>query len=236
MSMIPPQPQSSEEFESWNNDMASKFDPDQFYGQSSALVRVVEHTRLRVIAEMATGQPTDTILEVGCGGGHILDRITAGTLYGVDLSPFMLEKARARLGDRATIVKGDGQRLPFDDGMFTTVVCSEVIEHVPDPAALISEIARVLKPGGTAIISIPNEPLINRLKSTLRALGLFNVLLNKKGGYTSSERMDDEWHLHSFTLPMLQEVTAPRFTQTRMVGIPNALLPIRYVGRFLLKG
>jgi SAM-dependent methyltransferase len=52
-------------------------------------------------------------------------------------------------------VFADGARLPFADATFDNVVCLEVLEHVPDPAIVIAEIARVLRPGGQAWLSMP---------------------------------------------------------------------------------
>jgi SAM-dependent methyltransferase len=52
-------------------------------------------------------------------------------------------------------VFADGARLPFADATFDNVVCLEVLEHVPDPAVIIAEIARVLRPGGQAWLSMP---------------------------------------------------------------------------------
>jgi SAM-dependent methyltransferase len=64
----------------------------------------------------------------------------------------------------ATSVVGDAQCLPFADTSFDTVFCSQVLEHVPEPWLCLSEFRRVLKPGGTLILSVPhiswlhNEP------------------------------------------------------------------------------
>lgn len=54
---------------------------------------------------------------------------------------------------------GDGQRLPFDDGSFDYVLCFETLEHVESPARLIEELARVCRPGGRVVVSIPWVPV-----------------------------------------------------------------------------
>ncbi len=52
-------------------------------------------------------------------------------------------------------VRGRAESLPFDDGSFDTVMCTQVIEHVPEPRAVLAECARVLRPGGILIVSAP---------------------------------------------------------------------------------
>ncbi len=58
-------------------------------------------------------------------------------------------------GARALALRGDTLHLPFADGAFDRVICSEVLEHVADPARATAELARVLKPGGTIAVSVP---------------------------------------------------------------------------------
>ncbi len=52
-------------------------------------------------------------------------------------------------------VYGDGMKLPFRNGVFDTVLCNEVLEHVPEPAQLMAEVARVLRPGGILLLTAP---------------------------------------------------------------------------------
>jgi SAM-dependent methyltransferase len=56
-------------------------------------------------------------------------------------------------------VFGDAVRLPFPDATFDLVLAVEVLEHLPDPATAIDELARVARPGATALLSVPSEPL-----------------------------------------------------------------------------
>jgi ubiquinone/menaquinone biosynthesis C-methylase UbiE len=60
------------------------------------------------------------------------------------------------------VVLSDLERLPFPDTSFDTIICSEVLEHMEVPSVLIREIERLLKPGGLACITVPNE-LVNTL-------------------------------------------------------------------------
>lgn len=231
--MTDPRPaMTDDQFAAWNEEMATRYDPEQFYEQSGVLVRLVESRRIATVVRHVAATAGDRILEVGCGAGHILARLPAGELYGIDLADVMLARAGERLGARATLTKANAEHLPFPDGMFQKVICSEVLEHVPEPARVLAELARVLAPSGVAVVSIPNEPLINRLKHLLLKLRLFKPLLTRKDGYVPPERMDDEWHLHAFILPMLRELAQPWFRVQRVSAIPGSLLPIRYVVSF----
>ena len=100
----------------------------------------------------AFGDDAD-VLEVGCGDGMVwrenLDRIPNGwRLTLTDLSPGMVEAARAALGDRSEYAVADVQELPFRDGSFDGVIANHMLFHVDDRPRALSEIARVLRPGG----------------------------------------------------------------------------------------
>jgi SAM-dependent methyltransferase len=113
-------------------------------------------------------QPGQRVLDLGCGEGrHViaacaLDGVDA---VGVDLSLKDLATARQRMeefseqapqgGALFAVLAGDALRLPFPDASFDAVICSEVLEHIPDYRGAIAEIHRVLKPGGRFCASVP---------------------------------------------------------------------------------
>jgi ubiquinone/menaquinone biosynthesis C-methylase UbiE len=111
------------------------------------------------------------VLEVGCGTGLVLERIKkfARTAKGVDLSPGMLEKARARGLD---VVEGSATALPFPDATFDVTCSFKVLAHVPDIEKALSEMARVLRPSGVLLAEFYNpnsfRGLIKRLGPKLR--------------------------------------------------------------------
>jgi ubiquinone/menaquinone biosynthesis C-methylase UbiE len=96
------------------------------------------------------------VLEVAIGTGRNLPHYRAGvTITGVELSPAMLAIARHRacdLGMRVELREGDAEQLPFGDVSFDTVVCALALCTIPDPAAAIAEMKRVLVPGGTLLL------------------------------------------------------------------------------------
>lgn len=232
-------PKNSQEFSSWNEEMIKRYDPDVYHTASPLPIRLIEQLRVRTVIKLLDAQPDSRVLEVGCGGGNVLEQV-GGKRFGIDLSPFILEKAKKRLGPSVGIVRADALQLPFGDASFDRVYCSEVLEHVLDPIAVAREMRRVLKPAGWAVISVPNEDLINDMKQFLFRLPFARRLLggqaatsgsDQHGTYQMSDKMDDEWHLHSFSKKQLLETVEEGFTVERIAGIPTGLLPLRYVAR-----
>lgn len=94
------------------------------------------------------------ILDVGCGPGNTLRRLARwGTAVGFDFSPDALGFARGKGLGR--VVSGDSTALPIQSGSIDCVVALDVIEHVADDGAALREIARVLRPGGSFLLTVP---------------------------------------------------------------------------------
>jgi len=94
------------------------------------------------------------ILDYGCGtGGNTQAYASLGTVIGIEPDAIAVRLAGQRGG--AGYCRASGTQLPFGQGAFDAVVTSDVLEHIADDGAAISEILRVLRPGGAAIISVP---------------------------------------------------------------------------------
>ncbi|MGX7674464.1 class I SAM-dependent methyltransferase [Plantactinospora sp. DSM 117369] len=106
--------------------------------------------------EWLTARAHGRVLEVAIGTGRNLPLYPADvTITGIELSPAMLAIARQRAADLGLDVdlrSGDAQALPFDDEAFDTVVCALSLCTIPDPAAAIREMRRVLVPGGRLLL------------------------------------------------------------------------------------
>lgn len=106
-------------------------------------------------------------LDAGCGTGNFLQLLLAkncaGQLFGVDFSPAMLKRSRAKLGQKSTKVtleKADlSEPLPFADQFFDGIACLNVFYTLSDARGLAAEFKRVLKPGGRLVLTTPlKEP------------------------------------------------------------------------------
>jgi SAM-dependent methyltransferase len=102
-------------------------------------------------------EPASRLLDVACGQGRFLAYANAQgiAVTGVDVSTVAVEAARARV-PAATVLVSDGESLPFNDSTFDRVTCIGSLEHFPDPATGAAEMARVLRPDGTAVVFVPN--------------------------------------------------------------------------------
>jgi SAM-dependent methyltransferase len=125
-------------------------------GHGSQVTGVVgyfyEMYRREVIARV-TGVPNREILEVGCGEGMMFEG-TAIAPVQMDVSMRRVKFAREK-GQPA--ICGDGYHIPFADGTFSVVLLIAMLEHTSEPWRVLAEARRVLKPGGRAIIVVPND-------------------------------------------------------------------------------
>lgn len=108
------------------------------------------------------GIPAPSVLDVGCGTGmlseQLLSALPSCRLAGIDLSPAMVERARARLAGRAEVREADAERLPFHDGVFDLVVCNDSFHHYPDPDRAAFQMWRVLRKGGALVLGDVWQP------------------------------------------------------------------------------
>lgn len=113
------------------------------------LQRYWQRTRHRIILGFLDQR--DSVLDIGCGSSRII--LDLPKAIGLDVLQRKLRWVRARQG---IVVRGDCRQLPFPDASFDAVICSEVIEHLPDVPQIQTEMDRVLRPGGTLILGTPD--------------------------------------------------------------------------------
>lgn len=140
---------------------------------------------------LAHVRPGDRALDLGCGDGRLTAELAAaaGMVTGADVAETALRRARrAHPGISFTRVDFDGG-LPFEDGAFDLVWAGEVIEHVADTARWLSEVRRVIAPGGRLVLTTPNH---GRLALALRGVDHYAPVLGD--------------HLHLYTPRALGEL------------------------------
>lgn len=102
-------------------------------------------------------------LDLGCGDGHFAS-LTFDRKLEVGIDPWEgpLRQAK-KSGAYQQVIKGSGDKLPFEDAHFASAVSNSVLEHIPDLQPVISEVARVLKPGAPFVFCVPNHQFLDHL-------------------------------------------------------------------------
>jgi demethylmenaquinone methyltransferase/2-methoxy-6-polyprenyl-1,4-benzoquinol methylase len=106
----------------------------------------------RFLVSRIDAGPGDRVLDVATGTGAVARELILRkgcAVVGVDQSPEMLAEARRRLNGKAELLEASAERLPFEDGEFDALTFTYLLRYVEDPPAVLAELARVVKPGGT---------------------------------------------------------------------------------------
>jgi SAM-dependent methyltransferase len=132
------------------------------WGSAPDLVGPRHHYRVglmaRVLAARCPPPAAPRVLDAGAGRGTLAARLAAAgyQVTALDESAAFLAYARQRwTAQRLRLVRGDVGRLPFAAAAFDAAVCGEVLEHLADDVAAVTELARVLRPGGVLVATVP---------------------------------------------------------------------------------
>lgn len=115
--------------------------------------------RIEDTVRLAAGSRAESVLEVGCGDAVLLAAVVDALparpkrVVGLDLAAGRLARARFRVDGAFACAAAEA--LPLRSRTFDLVLCAEVLEHLGEPAAAIAELARVVRPGGRVIVSVP---------------------------------------------------------------------------------
>lgn len=129
-------------------------------GQLQSIYRARDMVRRRQLARDALGAgPGERIADVGCGPGFYVTELSeqagpGGQVVGIDASPAMLALAAGRCAGRrnAGLVAADVSALPVRESAFDAALCVQVLEYVPDVAAVLAGLYRALRPGGRLVV------------------------------------------------------------------------------------
>jgi SAM-dependent methyltransferase len=140
---------------------------------------VLKQAKYRRILELLEDPAGKTSLDIGADNGVIsyLLRQRGGTWYSADLDPAAVASIRNLVGDH--VFELSGSKTPFAPTMFDQVVVVDYLEHIADDAGFVGELERILKPGGTLIVNVPQHRRGSWLERLRHAIGL-----------------TDEWHGH----------------------------------------
>lgn len=196
---------------------------DQFSRQAvpfSTAAGIKDEQALRLIIEFTGAGPSDTVLDVACGGGIVVCALARVVKHatGIDLTPAMLERARAYAAEQGlgnvSWKQGDVLPLPYPDGAFSLVTSRFAFHHFLDPRAVLAEMKRVCAPGGrVAVIDTEASPDAA-----------------KAAEFNRMEKLRDPSHVRAMPLAELQGLfaaaglPAPRRSGYRLEGELESLL------------
>jgi ubiquinone/menaquinone biosynthesis C-methylase UbiE len=158
------------------------------------------HAQLKIVLEML-GSEKGRLLDIGCAAGAefepLLDR--GFEIVGIDYSPEMVRLAKERFNSSGSVqlCRADAEALPFPDASFDHVVCLGVFEYLSTYDRSLDEIHRVLRPGGSVIISLPTRISLDRVSNkllTTTAVPLWRMIKKLMGKRTLGQRVGRRWN------------------------------------------
>lgn len=149
--------------------------------------------RLKLAVDWLKNLNPESVLDIGCGPGYLAKKIKTILpdikVDGIDFSSVALAYAQKYL-DKSWKLNIDSEDIPTPDRTYDAIVCMEFLEHIYDLPHLLSEIKRLLKNEGKALVSVPN-------------LAYWRYRLQLLFGQLPGTEVTDEKHIHVFTLESL---------------------------------
>ncbi len=189
----------------------------------------VVDARGAIVAAVAAVDPS-RVLEVGCGWGELALKLRAeldADVVAIDLSPHMVKLARAE-GVAADVA--DVQDLPFADGAFDVTVAAWMLYHVPDRDRAVSELARVLRPGGRLVAATNSVLHLHELRALVGS-GRSTIEFSRESGgdllarhFALVEREDIDGELEFADRAEVEEYVRASISMSPFVAnLPNAI-------------
>jgi 2-polyprenyl-6-hydroxyphenyl methylase / 3-demethylubiquinone-9 3-methyltransferase len=178
------------------------------------------------------------VLDIGCGGGLLAEGLVrhGAQVCGIDLAPAMIEVAQLHAHESQLAIdyrQCSAEQLAASDiAAFDVITCMELIEHVPQPAALLAAIATLLRPGGELIVSTINRNLRSFLLAIVGAEYLLNLIPRGTHEYARLVRPSELARLarvHGLELRDLSGIEFNPFTRTARI---SADARVNYLAHF----
>ena len=128
--------------------------------------------------------PEPQVMDAGCGGAMRVKLPGDAVLNGIDISP----QSAARNTTLSNILIGDVQSYPLPRAAFDIVICWELLEHVQDPVAALSNLIAATKPGGTIVLAFPNPASLKGIVTRFSPHGLHVWMLRHFWGQKNAGR------------------------------------------------
>ena len=148
-----------------------------------------ERRRRQIVLDLAGARAGESVLDVGSGSGWLARALDASRCRVTALDLSLRNLRGTREGSTVRPVLGESARPPFASDAFDRVIAIEVIEHLTDPALMLREMRRVLKPGGTLVIAVPYNERIE-----------YNICIH------CNQPTPKSAHLHSFSREALRNL------------------------------
>jgi methionine biosynthesis protein MetW len=190
---------------------------------------LVEIDRLKAVNKVLGDRKFDRMLDIGCGRGEFTVGVArergVAEAYGVDFSKEGILAARRR-GITATQVDLNRDRLPFSNGEFDLAIMIEAIEHLEDVEHCLQEVARVVRPRGSLVVTTPNLASWHGRLSLLLGFQPFTLDVGYRRHYGSIVSFSglSSSHVRGFTPPALREIL--EMFQFKIESLASSPVPI----------
>lgn len=177
-----------------------------------------------------------TILDAGCGLGYATAALARlypqASIYGVDLYPPQVLRYAPLLtpgAARARFIRGSVEAFPLREGGFDLITAFDVLEHIPQPECALDQLARLIKPTGVVVISVPIESIVLRaIRYTVFAGGrLGNIRPHWEGSCAGIAAFEQAWRARFTPIEMFNTPFrwGPRLINYDVVFVGRAHLP-----------